>query len=74
MAPAVPFLPSLAMFMNIYLMLKLPALTWARLGIWICIGEGIFIHASPPIKMLCVILINQHCALLTAIKIHSIEV
>ncbi len=39
MAPGVPFLPSLAMFFNIYLMLKLPGLTWARLGIWICIGE-----------------------------------
>ena len=39
MAPCVPLLPSLAMFFNIYLMLKLPGLTWARLGIWICIGE-----------------------------------
>ena len=39
MTPAVPILPCSAVFINIYLMLKLPPLTWARLGIWICIGN-----------------------------------
>lgn len=39
MAPMVPILPAAAMFFNIYLMLKLPALTWARLGVWLVIGK-----------------------------------
>ncbi|CAD5124924.1 DgyrCDS13168 [Dimorphilus gyrociliatus] len=42
MAPMVPILPAAAMFFNIYLMLKLPPLTWARLGVWLVIGVAIY--------------------------------
>ncbi|XP_013395722.1 probable cationic amino acid transporter [Lingula anatina] len=42
MAPAVPYLPAGAMFINIYLMLKLPPLTWARLGVWLLVGFLIY--------------------------------
>ena len=45
-APAVPILPAVAIFFNIYLMLKLPGLTWARLGIWICLGMQPLRHSS----------------------------
>lgn len=38
MAPAVPVLPACAAFFNIYLMLKLPPIIWARLSIWLLIG------------------------------------
>ena len=43
MAPAVPLLPCTAMFANTYLMLKLPSLTWARLGIWVFVGRYSYI-------------------------------
>ena len=37
--PGVPLIPTLAMIFNVYLMLKLPGLTWARLGVWLLIGK-----------------------------------
>ncbi|XP_072174829.1 solute carrier family 7 member 14-like [Diadema setosum] len=42
MAPAVPFLPMLAIFVNVYLMLKLSYLTWIRFGIWLIAGLIIY--------------------------------
>ena len=37
-APSVPFLPVLAVFVNIYLMMELRRLTWIRLIVWMTIG------------------------------------
>ncbi|XP_002730760.1 solute carrier family 7 member 14 [Saccoglossus kowalevskii] len=42
MAPCVPFLPIVAMFINIYLMLKLSYLTWIRFAIWLIVGFVIY--------------------------------
>lgn len=39
MAPCVPFVPASAMLVNVYLMLKLSAITWIRFSIWCFIGE-----------------------------------
>ncbi|XP_033642231.1 cationic amino acid transporter 3-like [Asterias rubens] len=41
-APAVPFLPLLALLCNTYLMMKLSAATWARLVIWLAVGLAIY--------------------------------
>ena len=40
MAPCVPLLPFCAMFVNIYLMLKLSPLTWVRFVIWMAAGKS----------------------------------
>ncbi|XP_076811139.1 cationic amino acid transporter 4-like isoform X2 [Clavelina lepadiformis] len=40
--PLVPFLPFISIVINIALMLKLRALTWIRLGIWIAVGLVIY--------------------------------
>ncbi|CAG5131013.1 unnamed protein product [Candidula unifasciata] len=37
--PFVPLLPAVSVFINIYLMLKLSAMTWARFSIWMLIGK-----------------------------------
>lgn len=37
-APFVPALPILAIFLNVFLMLKLSRLTWIRFGIWMGLG------------------------------------
>lgn len=37
-APFVPALPMLAIFFNVFLMLKLSRLTWIRFGVWMCLG------------------------------------
>nr|XP_054769295.1 probable cationic amino acid transporter [Lytechinus pictus] len=42
MAPGVPFLPICAMFVNVYLMLKLSYLTWIRFAIWLIAGLLIY--------------------------------
>lgn len=39
MAPCVPFVPASAMLVNIYLMLKLSAITWIRFSIWCLVGK-----------------------------------
>ncbi len=40
MAPCVPLLPFCAMFVNIFLMLKLSPLTWVRFVIWMAAGKS----------------------------------
>ncbi|XP_061824043.1 probable cationic amino acid transporter [Nerophis lumbriciformis] len=42
MAPCVPFVPACAMLVNIYLMLKLSAITWIRFSIWCLVGVLIY--------------------------------
>jgi len=42
MTPWVPLLPVMAVFANIYLMLKLSPLTWLRFVIWMPIGFAIY--------------------------------
>ncbi|XP_038076705.1 probable cationic amino acid transporter [Patiria miniata] len=42
MAPCVPLLPFCAMFVNVYLMLKLSPLTWVRFVIWMAAGLIIY--------------------------------
>uniref|UniRef100_H3CMF8 Solute carrier family 7 member 14a n=1 Tax=Tetraodon nigroviridis TaxID=99883 RepID=H3CMF8_TETNG len=42
MAPCVPFVPASAMLVNIYLMLKLSAITWIRFSIWCFVGVLIY--------------------------------
>lgn len=39
MAPCVPFVPAFAMMVNIYLMLKLSAITWIRFAVWCFVGK-----------------------------------
>lgn len=40
--PLVPYLPGASIFINMYLMLKLPFETWIRLGVWMTIGFLIY--------------------------------
>ncbi|CAH7411550.1 cationic amino acid transporter 3 [Phodopus roborovskii] len=40
--PAVPLLPVLSIFVNVYLMMQMTAGTWARFGIWMMIGFAIY--------------------------------
>ncbi|CAG5124979.1 unnamed protein product, partial [Candidula unifasciata] len=40
--PWVPVLPAISMFVNVYLMLKLSPMTWARFSIWMAIGTLIY--------------------------------
>ncbi|XP_005084209.1 cationic amino acid transporter 3-like [Mesocricetus auratus] len=40
--PAVPLLPVLSIFVNVYLMMQMTAGTWARFGIWMVIGFAIY--------------------------------
>ncbi|KAG8445188.1 hypothetical protein GDO86_010095 [Hymenochirus boettgeri] len=42
MAPCVPFVPALAMLVNVYLMLKLSSVTWIRFAIWCFVGLLIY--------------------------------
>ncbi|XP_032220766.2 probable cationic amino acid transporter [Nematostella vectensis] len=42
MAPLVPGLPIMAIFFNIFLMLKLSRLTWVRFGIWMGLGTLLY--------------------------------
>ena len=40
--PMVPFLPALAIFVNIYLMMKLSLATWIRFLVWLTVGLAIY--------------------------------
>ena len=40
--PALPLLPLLSIFMNVYLMMQMTAGTWAILGVWMLIGFAIY--------------------------------
>ncbi|XP_077535167.1 high affinity cationic amino acid transporter 1-like isoform X2 [Haemaphysalis longicornis] len=40
--PLVPFIPLFNMFVNLYLMMRLPAATWARFGIWMAAGMLVY--------------------------------
>ena len=38
--PLVPFVPGASILLNVFLMLKLSALTWLRFTIWLAAGTG----------------------------------
>uniref|UniRef100_A0A8D0MX96 Solute carrier family 7 member 3 n=1 Tax=Sus scrofa TaxID=9823 RepID=A0A8D0MX96_PIG len=40
--PALPLLPLVSMFVNVYLMMQMTAGTWARFGVWMLIGFAIY--------------------------------
>uniref|UniRef100_A0A673MIH1 Probable cationic amino acid transporter n=1 Tax=Sinocyclocheilus rhinocerous TaxID=307959 RepID=A0A673MIH1_9TELE len=44
MAPCVPFVPTAAMLVNIYLMLKLSSITWVRFVVWCALGIFFYIY------------------------------
>ncbi|EFB25646.1 hypothetical protein PANDA_022307, partial [Ailuropoda melanoleuca] len=41
-APALPLLPLLSIFVNVYLMMQMTALSWAGVGVWMLIGFAIY--------------------------------
>merc|ERR1712106_1036975 len=40
--PLVPFIPTLGILLNVYLMVSMDAATWAKFGIWMLIGFTIY--------------------------------
>uniref|UniRef100_A0A8C3YKN4 Cationic amino acid transporter C-terminal domain-containing protein n=1 Tax=Catagonus wagneri TaxID=51154 RepID=A0A8C3YKN4_9CETA len=40
--PALPVLPVLSIFLNLYLMMQMTSLTWAQFGIWNAVGFAIY--------------------------------
>ncbi|XP_039080745.1 cationic amino acid transporter 3-like [Hyaena hyaena] len=42
-APALPVLPLLSIFVNIYLMMQMTGGTWARFGVWMLIGVAVYL-------------------------------
>lgn len=45
--PALPLLPLMSIFVNIYLMMQMTAGTWARFGVWMLIGRYLLGKSSP---------------------------
>eukprot|EP00112_Aurelia_sp_Birch-Aquarium-sp1_P024331 Seg765.5 transcript_id=Seg765.5/GoldUCD/mRNA.D3Y31 product="High affinity cationic amino acid transporter 1" protein_id=Seg765.5/GoldUCD/D3Y31 len=43
MAPCIPGMPILAIYLNIFLMLRLSTITWVRFGVWMLIGAMIYL-------------------------------
>ncbi|XP_077931859.1 cationic amino acid transporter 3-like isoform X2 [Halichoerus grypus] len=41
--PAVPLLPLLSIFVNVYLMMQMTAATWAQFGVWMLIGFALYL-------------------------------
>uniref|UniRef100_A0A673VKE8 Cationic amino acid transporter C-terminal domain-containing protein n=1 Tax=Suricata suricatta TaxID=37032 RepID=A0A673VKE8_SURSU len=41
--PALPLLPLLSIFVNVYLMMQMTGGTWARFGVWMLIGFAIYL-------------------------------
>ena len=42
MAPCIPGMPILAIYCNIFLMLRLSAITWVRFGVWMLVGKSVY--------------------------------
>lgn len=40
--PLVPFIPTLSILLNVYLMVSMDAATWAKFGIWMLLGFAIY--------------------------------
>ncbi|XP_040477851.1 cationic amino acid transporter 3-like [Ursus maritimus] len=40
--PALPLLPLLSIFVNVYLMMQMTAATWAQFGVWMLLGFAIY--------------------------------
>ncbi|KAH9514073.1 Cationic amino acid transporter 2 [Bulinus truncatus] len=40
--PFIPYIPAISVLINVYLMLKLSAMTWVRFGVWMAIGFLIY--------------------------------
>ena len=53
MAPCIPAMPILAIYCNIFLMLRLSTITWVRFAVWMLIGN--FCIFFPIYKILCTI-------------------
>lgn len=45
--PAVPLLPIVSIFVNVYLMMQMTAGTWARFGVWMLIGRYLLGKSKP---------------------------
>uniref|UniRef100_A0A452TAE8 Cationic amino acid transporter C-terminal domain-containing protein n=1 Tax=Ursus maritimus TaxID=29073 RepID=A0A452TAE8_URSMA len=41
--PALPLLPLLSIFVNVYLMMQMTAATWTRFGVWMLIGFAMYL-------------------------------
>jgi len=41
--PLVPFIPTLSIILNVYLMVSMDAATWAKFGIWMLLGLSIYV-------------------------------
>lgn len=45
--PALPLLPLVSIFVNVYLMMQMTAGTWARFGVWMLIGRYLLGKGRP---------------------------
>jgi len=41
--PMVPFVPTLSILLNVYLMVSMDAATWAKFGVWMLLGLAIYV-------------------------------